>query len=88
MQAFLRNIFSPRRSLQDCAPQEGSEELAEPLRTLRLFHYLGWIAKRWDHDEQFRKTFPFFATERHWETVLQDVENQKAELEALGLLQF
>lgn len=80
---FLVKGYSELRRLP-----EGSEELVEPLRTLRLFHYLGWIAKRWNDDEQFRKTFPFFATEQHWETVLQDVENQKSELEASGLLQF
>ena len=66
----------------------GSERLVEPLRTLRMIHYMGWIARRWDHDKLFRSTFSFFTTERYWEEALQDVEKQKELLEAEGLLQY
>lgn len=80
---FLREGYELLRRLP-----EGSETLIEPLRTLRMVHYMGWIARRWKEDELFRTTFTFFPTERYWEDTLQDLEKQKALLESEGLLHF
>ena len=40
--------------------------LIEALRTLRLIHYYGWLAKRWE-DPAFKIAFPWFNTQRCWE---------------------
>lgn len=37
----------------------------EPLRALRMIHYTGWVARRWD-DPAFPKTFPHFLSARYW----------------------
>ena len=40
--------------------------LIEALRTLRLMHYAGWLARRW-HDPAFPIAFTWFATPRYWQ---------------------
>ncbi len=40
--------------------------LVEALRSLRLLHYAGWIARRWQ-DPAFRQAFPWFNTARYWD---------------------
>jgi Ser/Thr protein kinase RdoA (MazF antagonist) len=40
--------------------------LIEALRTLRMVHHSGWIAKRWD-DPAFPLAFPWFGTPNYWE---------------------
>jgi Ser/Thr protein kinase RdoA (MazF antagonist) len=40
-------------------------DLFEPLRGLRLIHYAGWIAHRWE-DPSFPRLFPEFNTHRYW----------------------
>lgn len=37
----------------------------EPLRGLRIIHYSGWIAQRWQ-DPFFKRVFPSFTTYNHW----------------------
>lgn len=54
--------------------------LIEPLRALRLVHYHAWIARRWD-DPAFPAAFPWFASPRHWEGVITQLQEQ---LSALG----
>ena len=39
--------------------------LIEPLRTLRMIHHSGWIAKRWE-DPAFPIAFPWFGTPNYW----------------------
>jgi len=39
--------------------------LIEPLRTLRMIHHSGWIAKRWS-DPAFPIAFPWFGTPNYW----------------------
>ena len=39
--------------------------LIESLRSMRIIHYAGWLAKRWD-DPAFPRAFPYFNTERYW----------------------
>ncbi len=40
--------------------------LIEALRTLRMIHYAGWLAMRWD-DPAFPVSFPWFNTQRYWQ---------------------
>jgi Ser/Thr protein kinase RdoA (MazF antagonist) len=39
--------------------------LIEPLRTLRMVHHSGWLAKRWS-DPAFPLAFPWFNTPNYW----------------------
>ncbi|MEM9764999.1 MAG: serine/threonine protein kinase, partial [Pseudomonadota bacterium] len=51
--------------------------LIEVLRGLRMVRYTGWIARRW-HDPAFPAAWPDFATEEHWRTTTEDLEDQAA----------
>jgi Ser/Thr protein kinase RdoA (MazF antagonist) len=51
--------------------------LVEALRTLRLVHYAGWIARRWD-DPAFPAAFPWFNTQRYWEARVLELREQIA----------
>jgi len=53
--------------------------LVEALRSLRIMHYAGWLARRWD-DPAFPLAFPWFAEPRYWE---QHVLNLREQLSAL-----
>lgn len=54
--------------------------LIEPLRTLRLIHYGGWLARR--HAEPaFRRAFPWFTEERWWEDHVLTLREQLAALD-------
>ena len=55
--------------------------LIEPLRALRMIHYMAWIARRWD-DPAFPPAFPWFGTPRYWEEQLNDLREQVEALEA------
>jgi Ser/Thr protein kinase RdoA (MazF antagonist) len=58
----------------------GELALVEPLRTLRMIHYSGWLARRWD-DPAFPPTFPWFGTSDYWQGQVQMLEEQ---LEAMA----
>jgi Ser/Thr protein kinase RdoA (MazF antagonist) len=51
--------------------------LIEALRALRLLHYHAWIARRWN-DPAFPAAFPWFASPRHWEGVIAQLQEQLA----------
>ena len=40
--------------------------LIEALRTMRMIHYTGWLARRWD-DPAFPMHFPWFNSQRYWQ---------------------
>ncbi|NVD05876.1 serine/threonine protein kinase [Vibrio sp. JPW-9-11-11] len=42
-------------------------KLIEPLRGLRMVHYMAWLAKRW-HDPAFPIAFPWFNDPKYWES--------------------
>jgi Ser/Thr protein kinase RdoA (MazF antagonist) len=58
--------------------------LIEPLRTLRIMHYAGWLARRWD-DPAFPRAFPWFAEPKFWEQHVLDLREQLAAMEELPL---
>ncbi|MDO3386748.1 serine/threonine protein kinase [Gilvimarinus sp. SDUM040013] len=53
--------------------------LIEALRTLRLMHYAGWLARRWQ-DPAFPHSFPWFNTERYWAEHILELREQLAAL--------
>ena len=54
--------------------------LIEALRTLRLIHYAGWLARRWD-DPAFPAAFPWFNTQRYWQDRILELREQIALME-------
>ena len=59
--------------------------LIEPLRTLRLLHYSGWLARRWD-DPAFPRAFPWFGTSDYWRGQVQMLEEQMEAMEEPALV--
>jgi len=54
--------------------------LVEPLRALRMIHYAGWLAQRWD-DPAFPRAFPWFGERRYWERHILDLLEQRAAID-------
>jgi Ser/Thr protein kinase RdoA (MazF antagonist) len=50
-------------------------KLIEALRTLRMIHYSGWLARRWE-DPAFPLNFPWFNTARYWQEQLHHLREQ------------
>ncbi|MCG7584434.1 serine/threonine protein kinase [Photobacterium sp. OFAV2-7] len=54
-------------------------QLIEPLRGLRMVHYMAWLAKRWQ-DPAFPRAFPWFADNKYWEGQVLAFKEQLAAL--------
>ncbi|MCU7933778.1 MAG: serine/threonine protein kinase [Candidatus Thiodiazotropha sp. (ex Dulcina madagascariensis)] len=54
--------------------------LLEALRSLRLVHYAGWLARRWE-DPAFPQAFPWFDTIRFWEEHILTLREQLARMD-------
>lgn len=54
--------------------------LIEPLRTLRMLHFAGWLGQRWD-DPAFPRAFPWFNSARYWGEFILDLRMQMAALQ-------
>jgi Ser/Thr protein kinase RdoA (MazF antagonist) len=54
--------------------------LLEPLRTMRLVHYAGWLARRW-YDPAFPRAFPWFDTTVFWEEHILTLREQLAKMD-------
>ncbi len=54
--------------------------LIEALRSMRIIHYAGWLAKRWD-DPAFPRAFPWFNTESFWGEHILQLKEQLAILQ-------
>ncbi|MDN3697429.1 MULTISPECIES: serine/threonine protein kinase [Vibrio] len=54
-------------------------KLIEPLRGLRMVHYMAWLAKRW-HDPAFPLAFPWFNDPKYWESQVLGFKEQIAAL--------
>ena len=78
MQGQLAAVIEGYREFHDFDPAE--LWLVEALRTLRLIHYSGWLAQRWD-DPTFPRNFPFFGTQRYWQDQILAVREQAAALD-------
>ncbi|USD41179.1 serine/threonine protein kinase [Vibrio sp. SCSIO 43135] len=59
-------------------------KLIEPLRGLRMVHYMAWLAKRWQ-DPAFPIAFPWFDDPKYWESQVLAFKEQIAALEEAPL---
>jgi Ser/Thr protein kinase RdoA (MazF antagonist) len=55
-------------------------QLIEALRTLRMMHYAGWLARRWE-DPAFSAAFPWFNTQRYWQDHILHLKEQLAAMD-------
>lgn len=77
-QRQLSAIIAGYREFYDFNPAELA--LIEPLRALRMVHYAGWLARRWQ-DPAFPQSFPFFNTQRYWQDHILALREQAAALD-------
>lgn len=75
MTGQLLDFLEGYEEFQDFNPAE--LHLLEALRTLRLFHYSAWLARRWD-DPAFPANFPWFNTQRYWQDQILALREQAA----------
>lgn len=75
MEMQLGDLLNGYLQFEDFDPSE--LRLIEPLRTLRMIHYAGWLARRWD-DPAFPLAFPWFGETRYWEQHILDLREQLA----------
>lgn len=63
--------------------------LIEPLRTMRMVHYMAWLSKRWQ-DPAFPRAFPWFAEAKYWETQILAMKEQLSCLmqEPISLIRY
>ncbi|MCF2948753.1 serine/threonine protein kinase [Paraglaciecola aquimarina] len=54
--------------------------LIEPLRAMRMVHYMAWLAKRWQ-DPAFPQAFPWFAEGKYWEQQILSLKEQFSALQ-------
>ena len=76
--AQLLNVMEGYREFHDFNPAE--LHLLEALRTLRMIHYSGWLARRWE-DPAFPAAFPWFNTQRYWQDQILALREQAALLD-------
>lgn len=80
MEVQLEKILQGYNEFHDFNPRE--RYLIEPLRTLRMLHYSGWLAKRWA-DPTFPLSFPWFNTPVYWQNQLASLNEQIELLEQI-----
>ncbi len=80
--AQLESLMEGYREFCPFDPRE--LRLIEPLRALRMLHYSGWIASRWD-DPAFTVAFPWFNTVQYWGEQILALREQLAVLEEPAL---
>lgn len=54
--------------------------LVESLRTMRMIHHSGWLARRWT-DPAFPRAFPWFNTGQYWEEQILSLREQQFALQ-------
>ncbi|RUR09721.1 serine/threonine protein kinase [Legionella sp. km772] len=80
MESQLEKILQGYSEFHDFNFSE--RHLIEVLRTLRLLHYSGWLAKRWS-DPAFPLSFPWFNTPIYWQNLLSNLNEQIELLQAI-----
>jgi Ser/Thr protein kinase RdoA (MazF antagonist) len=78
MSVQLSHVLRGYREFCDFNPAELA--LVEALRTLRMIHYAGWLATRWD-DPAFPVNFPWFNTQRYWQDQILALREQCAAMD-------
>lgn len=82
MEVQLNNMLQGYCEFHDFNFRE--RHLIEALRTLRMLHYSGWLAKRWS-DPAFPLNFPWFNTPIYWQNQLTYLNEQ---IELLEQIEF
>lgn len=75
-----REVFIESYNQMSSKPINLSQFIVEALRSIRMIHFNGWIAKRWD-DPTFQNYYGDFNSEMYWESQLLDIKEQ------MGILQ-
>ncbi|MDB5798983.1 MAG: serine/threonine protein kinase [Paucimonas sp.] len=75
MRRQLQDVLAGYEDFREFSPRE--LHLIEALRTLRLIHYAGWLASRWE-DPAFKLAFPWFNTQRYWQDRVLELREQVA----------
>ena len=78
MSVQLGHVVAGYREFHDF--NRGELALIEALRTLRMIHYAGWLARRW-HDPAFLASFPWFNTQRYWQDQILALREQCAAMD-------
>ena len=79
--AMTRQLADVLKGYQDFREFDPRElALVEALRTLRLIHYSAWIARRWE-DPAFPAAFPWFGTQRYWQSRILEMREQIAAMD-------
>ncbi|KTD59641.1 kinase [Legionella sainthelensi] len=73
MDLQLEKILRGYCEFHDFNPRE--RHLIEALRTLRMLHFSGWLAKRWT-DPAFPLSFPWFNTPVYWQNQIVNLNEQ------------
>ncbi|MCW8109384.1 serine/threonine protein kinase [Alteromonas ponticola] len=63
-QLQLETLVEAYEEFSDFNPAE--LRLIEPLRAMRMIHYMAWLSNRWQ-DPAFPRAFPWFAEQKYWE---------------------
>ena len=71
----MQVILEGYEQFREFDPQEML--LIEALRSIRMIHYAGWLARRWS-DPAFPQAFPWFDSPRYWEEHVQELKEQLA----------
>jgi Ser/Thr protein kinase RdoA (MazF antagonist) len=80
--AQLDTVLEGYQEFCDFNPAE--LKLIEPLRGLRMVHYMAWLAKRWQ-DPAFPLAFPWFGDPKYWENQVLAFKEQIAALQEPAL---
>ncbi len=78
MQQQMAGLVEGYRQFHTFDPRE--LQLIEALRTLRMLHHAGWLARRWE-DPAFPAAFPWFDEPRYWENLVLSLREQMAALQ-------
>jgi Ser/Thr protein kinase RdoA (MazF antagonist) len=81
-EAALAALLEGYTAFRELDPAELA--LIEPLRTLRLIHFAGWLAARAD-EPAFQQAFPWFGQARWWEEHILTLREQLASLDEPSL---
>ncbi len=82
MSLQLGHVVAGYREFHDF--NRGELALIEALRTLRMIHYAGWLARRW-HDPAFPASFPWFNSQRYWQDQILALREQCAAMDETAL---
>ena len=78
MNEVLMDVLDGYTRFREFEPRE--LHLVEALRTLRMMHFVAWVARRW-HDPAFPKAFPWFGERRFWDDHILALREQSALLD-------